>query len=167
MLQADRAEFARLLTGMAAVKPQLKLTAEALEIWWLAMAAWSLDEFRSAIAHVVRTCDFVSPKSFEDLRRAQLPTAGEAWARVLEAVRTSSYHGGIDPIIDRAVAACGGYRAIGMTTDDGLPFMERRFAEHFESVTDAIETREALGYDSTPRLGGVKSIAQLLDRSTA
>jgi hypothetical protein len=154
MKNADRKKFAEIILGFAELKGK-QLSAPAIELYWNAMQPWSIEEFQGAANVLIRRCEFMpTPKDFEDLRRAELPTAGEAWARVLAAVRSSSYAEGVDPQIDRAVAACGGYRAIGQLTDDGLPFMERRFSEHYESMSDATEVREALGYErpSDPEL---------------
>jgi hypothetical protein len=40
--------------------------------------------------------------------------------------------------------ACGGYEALAMCTTENIGFFERRFAEHFESITDAESVRGAL-----------------------
>ena len=130
---------------MSAIKPGKDLTTEALDMFWAAMSSWTIEDFRAAANHLAANCEFMpNPYHFNQLRKAAKPTAGEAWAKVLDAVRHSTYANGIDPLIDRAVRAIGGYRAVGMTTDDGLPFMERRFAEHFETIEDAESTRESV-----------------------
>lgn len=144
MTPADKPEFARLLNGLAAIKPGAKLTAEGLDVWWLAMQDWPIEEFRAATAHLAKSVEFMpSPFQFEQLRRAGLPTAGEAWAEALDRVRHGRYPTG-DAAIERAVAALGGWRVIAMSTDEGLPFLERRFAEHFEALEDAQALRRAL-----------------------
>ncbi len=144
MLPADRIAFASVLNGLAAVKPGAKLTPEALEIWWQAFQHWTIEQFRQAAAHLVRTCEFMpNPFHFEQFLKSNRPTSGEAWARVRELVRAGESTSG-DALIDSAVRALGGYRALGMTHSDQMQFLERRFAEHYESIGEAERTREAL-----------------------
>jgi hypothetical protein len=122
------------------------MTLPALDLYWLAMQSWELDEFKQAAVHLLSNCQFMpTPYDFEQLRKAGRPSAAEAWAKVLDLVRHSNYaNGSGDALIDRAVSACGGYRLVGQQSDDSLPFMERRFAEHFETLQDAEHTRSAV-----------------------
>lgn len=166
MQPADRAEFARLLTGLAAVKPGKALTPEALEVWWLAMQAWRIEDFRAAAAHLVRSCEFMpSPFQFEALRKAGRPTPGEAWAEALERVRHGRYPSE-NVHLERVVSALGGWHALGMTMTEGLPFLERRFAEHFETMQDADDVREAVPQIAMTgaRLAGPASVSAQLRR---
>ena len=91
------------------------------------------------------------PKDFENLRKAGRATAGEAWATAVAACGSCHSAQGFtsggtsgDPFIDRVVRAIGGYRAIAQCDTEKLHFLERRFAEHFESMQDAEDTREAV-----------------------
>lgn len=157
MQHSDLPQFARILNGLAALKPGKPLTPEALDLFWNAMQDWSIEDFHAAANRLAKECEFMpNPYHFEQLRKAAKPTAGEAWARVLAAVRSSAYANGLDPLLDRVAQACGGYRAIGQCTDDGLPFMEKRFVEHYEAIQGAVETREEL-----PAItGNVRLLAQ-------
>lgn len=167
MLPTDRAEFARLLTGLAAIKPGNKLTPEALDVWWLTMQAWCIEDFRSAVVHLARSCEFMpSPYQFEQLRLAGRQTAGEAWADALEHVRHGDYPTD-DPTIERAVRAIGGWKAFGMTNSESLSFVERRFCEHFESMRDADDVRGSvpqIAYNGAAKLGGPSAVRALLAR---
>ncbi len=165
----DKPQFLAALNELAALKPGAKLTVEAYAGWWNALREhWTIDEFRSACAQLARTCEFMpNPYHFEQLRKAGRLTAGEAWAAVREIARTrGTPHE--DPRVNAAVHALGGYFAIGMTNTDQMPFLERRFAEHYESISDAEDTREAVPQIAGPpraRLNGPQPITQLLGRN--
>src|SRR5688572_16410019 len=106
------------------------------------MQHWPLDAFKAAAEQLVRTCEwFPTPKHFEDLLRAGKPTAAEAWDRALEHARTSAYRRGElgDETIDLVVRCLGGYYAIAMCESENLHYLERRFTEHFESLSDRVE----------------------------
>jgi hypothetical protein len=151
MKKSDRADFAEIVLGFAELKGR-SLSAPAIELYWRAMQSWSIEEFRAAAAQLLTTCEWMpTPKEFADLRKAGRDTAGEAWARARAACGTcrSGGHYGSggtcgDEFIDRVVRAIGGYRAIALSEIDKLHFLERRFAEHFETMRDAQEVREAL-----------------------
>jgi hypothetical protein len=152
MLPAEKPEMVRILAGLATIKPGAKLTPEAYEVWWMAMQHWPLDEFKAAAAHLARTSEFMpSPYHFEQLRKANRPTSGEAFAEAVQHAASGAWRAGGtgDPLIDQAVRALGGFRVIAMCEEDKLPFLERRFAEHFESITDAEVVRYSLP-DLTP-----------------
>lgn len=152
MQSADRPEFLRVLNGLAAIKPGAKLTTEALDMWWLSMAEWPLAGFKQAAAHLARAIEFMpSPFHFEELRKAGRPTAGEAWELARKACGSAIQCGQVthngscgDAMIDRVVRAIGGYGAIAMCDRHKLPFLERRFAEHYESIEASDDVRLAL-----------------------
>jgi len=152
VIAADKPAFSKILIGLAAIKPGGKLTPEALEMWWLALENWTLAEFRSAASHLAKTVEFMpSPFHFEQLRKAGRLTAPEAWERARAACGSAIQCGQVthngscgDELIDRAVRGIGGYGAIAMCDRDKLPFLERRFAEHYEQLQDTEEVRQAL-----------------------
>jgi len=145
---ADRRKFIEVVIGFAELKGK-QLSAPALELYWRSMQHWPLDEFLLAAEHLVRTSDFMPvPKDFEDLRKATRPTSGEAWILACETARNwrewrPNVSSG-DPFVDRVARAVGGYRAIAMHDSDKLHFLEKRFAEHFDTMQEAGDTREAL-----------------------
>jgi hypothetical protein len=166
MTPSDRQSFIEIVIGFAELKGK-QLSAPALELYWNAMQHWTMQDFQQAANHLVRTCEFMpTPRDFESLRKAGRITAGEAWAMVLAAVRRSDYDHGISPLIDRVVGACGGYRLIGQTEVNQTQFIERRFAEHFEVIQDADDTRAAVPQiartQDALKLSGPQSVAATL-----
>lgn len=155
MTADDKPEFLRILTGLAAVKPGKPLTPEGLAMYWLALADWSLDDFRRAAAHLACAVEFMpNPYHFAQLRKASGITAGEAWERVLQAVRAMNAYTpvSIDARTDRAVRAMGGYWRLAMTNSDQMSFRAREFAEHYEQADQAEAARAALPAPASLRL---------------
>lgn len=150
MQPADRSAFVAILNGLAAIKPNAKLTAEAYEIWWLAMRGWDIDDFRAAAAHVARSIAFMpSPYDFEQLRKAGELTAGEAWQLALGG-------GPLEPgsRTARAAAIVGGQQRMRMADiERDLPHIQRRFMEVYDELTDVDAVRVALpGISAVPAL---------------
>lgn len=176
MTPKDKPDFIKQLIGLAAVKPGKDLTPEAYEIWWNAMQDWSLEEFKQAAAHLAKSVEFMpSPYHFEQLRKAGRPTAGEAWEKARKACGSAIQYGQVthngtcgDPTIDAAVRAIGGYGVIAMCDTDKLHFLERRFAEHYESIQDAKDVREAVPQIAQPdRRIGVDGLVRQLARKSS
>lgn len=138
MQPTDRAEFAQVMNGMAAIKGR-DLTPEALKLWWAALADWSIDEFKAAAAHLLKACAFMpTPYDFEQLRRAGDMTAGEAWELVLSGKP-------LEGRALRAARAVGGQYAIRHAhIERDLPHFERRFKEAYAELTDVDQVRDAL-----------------------
>lgn len=140
MRPSDRAEFVRVLNGLAAIKSK-DLTAEALDLWWSAMARWEIGDFKAAASHLVTACQFMpTPYDFSQMQKASQPIAAEAWANVLSGAP-------LDPRSRTARAAklMGGQQHIRMANiERDLPHIQRRFLEAYEELSDVEETREAL-----------------------
>lgn len=166
MQPTDATAFRNTLTGMFRLYGQ-DPDALVLDAYWLALTDWPIEEFQAGARHLMQTAKFMPrPADFAELRRAGRPTAGEAWATALDAVRGSNYPTD-DAALERAVRAIGGWKILAMTTDDGLPFIERRFAEHFESMQDADDVRGSvprIAYNGAARLGGPSAVRALLAR---
>ena len=144
MKNEDRMAFVEVVVGFAELKGKA-LSGPALELYWRAMEHWDLEDFRTAAAQLLRTCEFMpTPADFEKLRKAGRNTAGEAFHEAVQWCASSAYRNGPhpDPIVNACVRAIGGYQVIAMAEADRLPFLERRFAEHFEHISDAMDTRE-------------------------
>lgn len=151
MTDADKPAFLAALNELAALKPGAKLTLESYAAWWNALREkWTLDDFRAACVTLRDTTEFMpNPFHFERLRRtATRKTAGEAWALVREAVRAGAPCPD-DARIRATVRVLGGMRTIGFTQSEQMQFLERRFVEHFEAISDADDVRQAL-----PNLSG-------------
>lgn len=142
----DFESFSEVVAGFAELRGK-QLSPAAIKLYWNAMQHWSIEDFRSAAQHLVLSCQFMpTPKDFEDLRRADRPTATEAWAKILAHCKGAYRDGsGIDSggPIDTAVAGIGGYRAIAFHDTDYLPLLQRQFVERFEETTDVFESRQA------------------------
>jgi hypothetical protein len=168
VLPSDAERFCNLIRGMGRTfgsEPDQLV----LDVYWLALKGWSLAEFEQACAHLLSTAKFMPrPADFTELRNAGRMTAGEAFSRAMTIARQCSRHTAStsgDPNIDAAASACGGYFAMGMCETEKISFLERRFAEHFEAITNAEQTREAvpqIAAHGRPRVNGPQSIGQLL-----
>ena len=134
--------------GFAEIKGKA-LSAPGLELYWNAMQAWSLEDFQAAANQLIRTCEWMpTPKHFEDLRKAGRDTPGEAWLTALQYIRWGLHGYTLDPdcppLVAKAVRVIGGPNVIGMCDEDKLTFLERRFTEHFETMQESEDTREAV-----------------------
>jgi hypothetical protein len=170
MIDVDKVEFVKVVMGFAELRGK-NLSLPAVELFWAAMQDWELINFKAAAAHLLKTHDFTynlpGPKDFEDLRKAGRMTAGEAFAKALEWARTGAYrHPAQTPeamLIDRVVQAMGGWGALCGSDPEKIHFTEKRFAEHYETIEDATDTRQALPQIAAPvraRIaGGMKLIA--------
>ena len=142
----DKPEFVRILNGMAAVKPGGNLTKEGYEMWWASMRDWSIDDFRNAAGHLLKTVEFMpNPYHFNQLKKLQRPSKHEAWAAAMRAClgwRTGASSG--DAKIDAAVATIGGYRTLALCDTDKLGFCERRFLDTYEDFVESDDMRAAL-----------------------
>lgn len=174
MTDADEVGFVAALAELASLKPGANLTPQAYVAWWNSMRGdWTLDEFRAACAHLRDAMEFMpNPYHFNQLRKASRPTAGEAWNKAIASCRTAwtptGFRGGTsgDPLIDQAVRALGGYSKIAQCDDDSLHWLEKRFAEIYESMQDAEDVRGALpqiaGPSQVPKLNGPRKVGDLL-----
>lgn len=165
MQAADFARFKAIITGMAELY-QRELSGPLLDAYWISLTDWDLAEFEVAAGQLMKTSEFMPrPVAFNQLRKAGRPTAGESWAEVLNCARR-----GLplpcDETLRRAVAAIGGIRTVMMSDVEKTPFLERRFVEHFESIADAQEIREAVPEIAFDRRGlaGPAAAGSLLGR---
>lgn len=138
MRPTDEAEFVRIVTAMAVLRGR-ELTDEALDLWLAAMSDWTIEDFKAAASHLVKSCQFMpTPYDFEQLRRAGEMTAGEAWELVLSGKP-------LEGRALRAARAVGGQYAIRHAhIERDLPHFERRFKEAYAELTDVDQVREAL-----------------------
>lgn len=146
MQPGDRAEFGRVLNGLAAIR-RFEITKDAAALWWASMQHWSIEDFRAAASHLVTACQFMpTPYDFEQLRRARLPSAAEAWTQALEGcVHWRTPERLPNGRVERAARAVGGFRAIAMADiERDLPHVQRRFLEAYAELSDVEETRAAL-----------------------
>lgn len=171
MQESDFQRFKEIMVGMGKLYER-EVDSPLLDAYWLALRNWSLEEFIEAAAHLMGNSEFMPrPAAFNELRKAGRPTSGEAWARAV--MNCGSCHssqgytnGGScgDPFIDRVVRAIGGYKTIAMSDSDKLHFLERRFAEHFETMQEAADIRgdvPMIAFKSRPMIEGPRSLGDI------
>lgn len=154
MKPSDRKAFLEVVMGFAELKGK-QLSAPALELYWRSMQDWHLPDFQAAAERLLKTSEFMpTPKHFEDLRKAGRATPGEAWIQargyIAWGLHAFTLQDGCPPLIARAIRAIGGPNVIGMCDEDKLTFLERRFVEHYESMQDSEEVRQALPQIAKP-----------------
>ena len=151
MTPADFDDFAVVLRAFAEIKART-LSPAAIELYWRAMQDWDVEHFRAAAVRLLKTSKFMpTPADFEDLKRQQERTCGEAWSAALEHAKKLPVVGGHlqevasgDDLLDRAARAVGGFKVIASTGAEGLPFLDKRFCERYEDLRDAEDVRHAL-----------------------
>lgn len=141
---SDFGRFRAVMTGLAKVYDR-EIDGPLLDAYWLALRDWSLDDFERAAGHLLATSPFMPrPAAFRALRDAGRLTAGEAFAIALKHAAGGYRYGSTIPPVERAVAALGGWAVLARATEDSVPFLERRFAEHYAELEDRVEAREAV-----------------------
>ena len=150
MSPTDGQRFRDLLRGMARALGS-DIDTVTLDVYWLALSDWTIAEFETAVAHLLRNSKFMPrPAEFTALKKAGKFTAAEAWDAVLEHCKGAYRDGsGIDNggPVDMAVRGIGGYRAVAMHDLDYLPILQRQFADRFAELDDVMQIR-----DSVPQL---------------
>lgn len=172
MQASDFPRFQAVLTGMAELY-QRELSGPLLDAYWLALTEWSLREFEAAAAQLMKTEEFMPrPVAFNNLRKAGRVTAAEVWIEVLDHARHDSpnfmngHVKGLSELANRALRAIGGLHSVAMSDPTKTTFLERRFTEVYDQLSEADETREALpGFDfDRPALSGPMKAGNLLRR---
>jgi hypothetical protein len=148
MENTDKIEFAKVVNAMAIMK-KASITADVIELWWDCFADWSIDDFKIAARRLLKTKTFMpQPNEFEELRKAGRETPGEIFAALRKWLVYSPNGYTLNPTTPRRIAnpiqAMGGPNAYANCDVDKLPFLERRFCEHYEQISEASDTREAL-----------------------
>lgn len=158
MIDADRAEFAKVMLGMQEIYGQ-KLSRAAIELYWAALADWTLDAFQAAAAQLLRTSRFLPrPADFAELRKAAAgQNADTAWDELIHAHGECS-----DAVGARALRSLGGWRVVGFADMDRLPWLKERFREAYGNFQATAEARVAIpGAPTRPCLDGPRSIQEI------
>lgn len=139
MQQADFERFRAVMAGMAKVYER-EIDGLLLDAYWLALRDWSLDDFQAAAARLMQTSEFMPrPAAFNELRKtATKELAAEAWF-------TSGKSD--NPRANRAMHIATQGRYVGHIPLDELQWVQKRFIEVYEELSDVEETRAALGFD--------------------
>ena len=180
MQASDFARFRAVMTGLGKVYER-EIDQPLLDAYWLALEDWPIADFSAAARHLMRRGRFFPrPSDFEDLRRnATQRDAVEAWETARRTARNAISLGRVrtdvtsgDPLIDRAVAAVGGYGAIALCDSAWLHALERRFLDAYSESRDVAEARAALPHlrPKEPRLRharGPSTVEELLRRRSS
>jgi len=154
MQVSDFAVFRALMTGLGKVYER-EIDEPLLDAYWLALELWSIEDFSAAAKHLMRCGRFFPrPSDFEDLRRsATQRDAVEAWETARRIARNAISLGRVrtdvtcgDPLIDRAVAAIGGYGTIALCDSAWMHALERRFLDAYSESRDVHDARAALAH---------------------
>lgn len=139
MQQADFKRFHAVMAGMAKLYER-ELDNILLDAYWLALRDWPFEEFQAAAARLMQTSEFMPrPAAFNALREsARKQLAAEAWFTK----GTSD-----NPRANRAMKIATQGRYIGHIPVDELPWVQKRFIETYEDLSDVEEARAALGHD--------------------
>lgn len=145
MKPTDRKAFLEIIIGFAELKGKA-LSAPALELYWNAMQHWDLADFQAGANELLRTCEFMPmPKDFEDLRKAGRETAGEVFAGLRQWLKYTPHGYQLAPETPRKIAnafsAMGGAQAYAMCDEEKLPYLEKRFCEHFDQISEVEDAR--------------------------
>jgi hypothetical protein len=152
MQQADFARFRSVMAGLAELY-QRELSNTLLDVYWLALRDWTLADFEAASAKLMQSGQFMPrPADYTAMRKAALPTKGEAWAQVLRHCKGGYRDGsGLTPEIDAAVRALGGYRALAFLPLEEMHWQEKRFSEHYGEAAEVAEKREPFALPGSVR----------------
>ncbi len=176
MTPEDYESFCGILLGFAEPR-RIPLSSTTFELYWGALADWTIEDFRAASNVLFKRCDWMpTPKDFEDLRRSATERAGvEAWEVARRAARSAIALGRVredvtsgDALVDRAVATIGGYGAIALCETAWLHALERRFLQAYVEVREVAEIRAALPHFveravlPTRKTAGPSSAAEIL-----
>jgi hypothetical protein len=113
----------------------------ALDIWWQAMKPFDLDAVRQAFSRYVVNPDSgqYPPKPADIVRLIEGTTqdaATLAWAKTMQAVGRVGQYQSIafdDPIIHAVIEDIGGWPGLCQTTEDEVPFVQRRFEQVYRT----------------------------------
>jgi hypothetical protein len=166
VLPTDGERFNRLITGMSRMygsdPDQLVLDA-----YWIALRSWEFEDLQRAAAHLMQTSKFMPrPADFNELRKAGQPTSGEVFAGIRQWLKYGAYgytlQPNTPPKIATAIRAIGGPDEIAMCEVDKLHFLEKRFTEHYDQISDRQEIRDAV-----PEIASSEGLKKLADRLKA
>lgn len=154
-------EFAAIVTlTLCGVYGKQKPERDMLALWFGALQRFDIDDVRAAFSRHVGDPDRgqFPPRPADIVRQIDGSTTGAAplaWGKVIQAVaQVGSWTTVVfdDAAIHAVIADLGGWPEICRTTNDELPFLQRRFESAYRSY------RERGKFDYPPRLLGSHSI---------
>jgi hypothetical protein len=135
-----RNAFAALMTGIGELYGK-SMTPELVSIYWDGLHDFEFEDVKAAVNLHVRNPDTgqFMPKIADVVKFIEGNTstkAMRAWQKVLEAARTVGTYSTVvfdDALIHACITDMGGWQAIGLITDDELPFRAREFERRYQS----------------------------------
>lgn len=160
MQSTDFERFHVLMLGMGELYGK-EISGPLLDAYWVALRSWELPDFEAGCAHLMANATFMPrPAEFTALRKAGRETAGEVFAGIRQYLKYTPNGYTLQPdtprVIESAIRAMGGPNAYAMCDEEKLPFLERRFCEHYEQISSHDETR-----NSVPQIAYKDEILQI------
>ena len=156
MNSAEKPEFLKRLLGLAEIFT-MKLSEQAIELYWLTLRDLALEDFSKAANVLARQARFF-PKPVE-FREAILPPvaflAAEAYRKVEEAFRKAGVYRSVefdDPTIHAVIEHLGGWQEYCNTPDDKLVFWRRDFEKYYAIFNERVKSGQ---YSVPPALPGL------------
>lgn len=168
METTDFQRFKAVMAGMARVFGA-EIDKPLLDGYWLALRDWQIADFEGAAAHLMGSSKFMPrPADFNELRKkASEQSAGEAWEKVLKAIRTMYVREGasVDAKTDAVVRQMGGYAHLALMPSEDLKFRARDFQTLWADMGEVEEARTALpNLTGGAKLSGPQGFGKLLER---
>ncbi len=139
MKTQDREAFAVLMAGIGELygKP---LSPQLMSIYWDGLKDYEFAEVKVAVNLHVRNPDTgqFMPKIADVVKFLEgntLTQAMRAWQKVTDGLRRVGTYASVafdDPIIHAVIEDMGGWRNLGLVTDDDLPFKAREFEKRYQ-----------------------------------
>jgi hypothetical protein len=148
MKDIDREEFGKVMIGLQEMYGKT-LGLGAVGLYFNALRVWSIEDVKTAAERLIQTCEFMPrPVDFWRLRDAGKPAAGEVFATVgkwlIYSPQGYTVRADTPRPIAAAIAAMGGANAYAMCEETKLPFLEKRFCQHYDQITGVEDTRRAV-----------------------
>lgn len=148
MQATDFERFRVLMIGMGELYGK-EISGPLLDAYWVALRKWEIKPFEEACAHLMGNATFMPrPADFTALQKAGRETAGEVFSNIRQYLKYTpngyTLHPETPRVIESAIRAMGGANAYAMCDEEKLPFLERRFCEHYDQISSAEDTREAV-----------------------
>lgn len=145
MQVTDFERFRVLMIGMGELYGK-EISGPLLDAYWVALRSWEIKPFEEACAHLMANATFMPrPADFTALTKAGRETAGEVFAGLRQWLKYTPHGYQLDAETPRkiasAFAAMGGAQAYAMCDEEKLPYLEKRFCEHFDQISEVEDAR--------------------------
>ena len=168
MNDSDKKDFAITL-GELQMKCQGELSKEKLSAYWAELKDYPLAMIQAACKQLARQRGRIFfpavGEFFEVLEGSAETNAQEAWAQVLGTIGRGGYHANNppqfdDPRIARALMVIGGYKQVCLTPYDEQQWLQKRFAEAYETADCSYQREEIKQISRDEAAGILKNLSQ-------